>query len=289
MSARKYFSLLFMIFIFSGITNAQRKPFFFIQMTDPQFGFIEANKSFEKETVLYQKAVDEVNRLNPDFVVITGDIVNKATDSIQWAEFKRLTSKIKPSILVYITPGNHDISNNPTQQSIDEYKLSHGDDKFSFRHKKNMFIGFNSCLIKADAPELEQKQFEWLENELKNVKRSNNIVLFCHQPFFVDKPDEPEQYFNIGIEKRMKYLDLFVRNNVNYVFAGHLHRNASGKYDNLNMITTSAVGKPLGDAPSGFRIVIVSKQGITSTYYGLDDMPESINLKLNNPNKIKHK
>ncbi|MDQ1297222.1 MAG: hypothetical protein QG611_1202 [Bacteroidota bacterium] len=284
----KLFVFSLLVIFFSATVTAQKKPshgkFFIIQLTDPQFGFIEANKSFEKETELYQKAVDEVNRLRPDFVIITGDLVNKNTDSLQWAEFDRITAEMNPSIPVYFSPGNHDIGNNPTLQDIDRFKAVHGDDKFSFKHKKSWFIGLNTCIIKSDSPELEQQQFIWLENELKKAKRAKNILIFTHYSFFLNEPDEPDKYFNIGIEKRKKYLNLFSEYKVNSVFAGHLHNNAYGKNGTMNMITTSAVGKPLGKAPSGFRIIVVSKQGVASTFYGLDDMPASVNYNDNDHN-----
>ena len=59
--------LLIAFLIISQINNS--KPFFFIQMSDPQFGFLDANESIEKETILYERAVADINRLNPDFVV----------------------------------------------------------------------------------------------------------------------------------------------------------------------------------------------------------------------------
>ena len=69
---------LAMILIFAGTAFAQKKnqtiPWFFIQLTDPQFGMFDCNVSFEKETILYEKAVAKINSLNPDFVVITGDL-----------------------------------------------------------------------------------------------------------------------------------------------------------------------------------------------------------------------
>ena len=54
----------------------QNDPWFFIQITDPQFGMFTKNEGFEKETILYEKAVDKINKLKPDFVVITGDFVH---------------------------------------------------------------------------------------------------------------------------------------------------------------------------------------------------------------------
>jgi 3',5'-cyclic AMP phosphodiesterase CpdA len=284
MRLHKLFTLFLSVILLSGTVSAQNKrsarPFFFIQITDPQFGFLDENKSFKRETELYQKAVDEVNRLNPDFVVITGDLVNNGTDSLQWAEFKSITSNIKPSVPVYYSPGNHDIGQTPTKQSISHYIASFGDDKFSFKHKKNWFIGFNSCVIKADAPEMEEEQFVWLKKELKNAKKAKHVILFCHHPLFIKDPDEPETYSNISIEKRKKYLELFEGKNVNALFAGHYHDNAYGKYNRLSMITSGAVGKPLGKAFSGLRIVVVSKSGVASAYYSLDNIPETVDFEI---------
>ena len=63
---------------FNGI--AQTSSITIIQVTDPQFGFFDKNENFEKETVLYTKAVEQINAIGPDFVVITGDFVNNPRD-----------------------------------------------------------------------------------------------------------------------------------------------------------------------------------------------------------------
>ena len=97
------------------------QPWFFIQITDPQFGMFESNNGFEKETALYEKAVSEINGLKPDFVVITGDLVNDPKSQAQIAEFKRITAQINSDIPVYLTPGNHDVGQEPDKQSIDSY------------------------------------------------------------------------------------------------------------------------------------------------------------------------
>ena len=55
-------------------------PFFFIQLTDPQFGMTASNAGFEQETANLEFAVATVNRLHPAFVVVTGDLVNRPGD-----------------------------------------------------------------------------------------------------------------------------------------------------------------------------------------------------------------
>jgi hypothetical protein len=42
------------------------------------------------------------------------------------------------------------------------------------------------------------------------------------------------------------------------------------------MIITSAVGKPLGSAPSGIRIIKVYKNRIEDKYYALDEIPDAV-------------
>lgn len=274
--------IVFILFfcLIAGTASSQKtnssKPFFFIQITDPQFGFFEGNKNFAKETELYERAVKAINKLSPDFVVITGDLVHDRKDQGQIKEFKRITGEINSKIPVHYTPGNHDIGNTPLQADIDEFVSEYGSDKFSFTHKKSAFIGFNSCIIKANTPDLEQAQLDWLKKELAKNKKAKHIILFCHHPFFVKTFDEEEFYFNIPFEKRSKYISLFLENKVDAIIAGHLHNNATTKYKNLEVITTSAVGKPLAEVPSGFRVVKVYPDRIETNYYSLDEIPAKI-------------
>lgn len=275
---KRLISAIFTLCILIGIGNAQKSnasaPFSIIQVTDPQFGMYESDKGFSKETELYEKAVDAINKLNPDFVVLTGDLVNKKDDRAQVAEFKRITAKIKKEITVYYSPGNHDIGQPTTQKDIDIFISDYGHDRFSFKHKKSLIIGVNSCLIKSNTPVLEESQFDWLKKELNKGKKAKNIVLFTHYPFFINTFDEADAYFNIAIETRNRYLSLFKEYGVDAVFAGHLHNNGAGKFGDMQMITTSAVGKPLGKVESGFRVIKIYPDRIESVYYTLNEIPE---------------
>jgi predicted phosphodiesterase len=66
---------------------------------------------------------------------------------------------------------------------------------------------------------------------------------------------------------------------VDAVFSGHLHKNADARFKDIQMITTSAAGKPLSNDPSGIRIINVFKTGIESDYYSVDEIPQSIMFK----------
>jgi serine/threonine-protein phosphatase CPPED1 len=272
--------LIILILSLSGYSNAQsltdETSFFFIQMTDPQFGMHEENMGFEMESELYMKAVAEINRLKPEFVVITGDLVHDPDDENQISEFKDLTGKIDPGIPVYILPGNHDIGQVPDKESLKKYEKNYGDDKFAFSHKGSLFIGMNTSLIKADLDKFEAKQFKWLKKQLKKARSSSHILVFGHYPFFIKSFDEPENYSNIQLKHRVKYLSLFEENEVDAIFSGHLHNNAQAEYEGIQLTATSAVGKPLGKAPSGFRIIQVTDDHIEHTFYGLDEVPDKV-------------
>ena len=98
----------------------------FIQMTDPQFGMYTGNKGFAQETTNFEFAVATANRLKPAFVVLTGDLVNAAGDAAQIAEFKRVAGKLDKSIRLFPMPGNHDVGNEPTKESLAKYREQFG-------------------------------------------------------------------------------------------------------------------------------------------------------------------
>jgi serine/threonine-protein phosphatase CPPED1 len=282
MKTTKNFLILLAILLSTGISYAQKgnssDSFFFIQMSDPQFGLIDPSTGFKQETALYEKAVQKINNLKPAFVVITGDFTQNHGDSKQIAEFKRITGIIDASIPVYLTPGNHDLGDSLNQKAINSYIADYGDTKFSFDYNGSHFIGFNSSIIKANTPGLEEAQFAWLEKELSSVTGSKNIILLCHHPFFTVSSDEADNNITIVTAIRNKYLDLFRKYRVNAIFAGHTHKNGYAKDGNMEMIITSAVGRPYGKDPSGFRIVKVYADRLESTFYGLDEVPAKVEL-----------
>ena len=282
MKSERIISALLLLCILNGILIAQGKNgddnCFFIQITDPQFGMFENNEGFEKETVLYEKAVEHVNKLKPDFVVITGDFVHNSNNKSQIEEFLKITAKIHPEIPVYLSPGNHDVGQEPDKQSLQTYIDTYGYDRFSFNLKGYFFVGLNTSLIKGDMPRCEKKQYKWLKKELKEGQDFSQVVLFCHYPFFINAFDEPEKYSNIALEDREKYLSLFEEYNVDAVFSGHYHNNAFAKYGDIQFVTTSAIGKPLGEAPSGIRIIRIYNGKIKHEFFGLDEIPETVSF-----------
>lgn len=265
---------LLAVFVSHGIA-ADSASFFFLQLSDPQFGFIDNNKSISAETEAMNKAVTAINQLKPPFVVITGDFVNNSKSKEQIAAYKSMIAQIDSSVKVYMIPGNHDIGK-VSRASIDNYKKNYGETHFSFRYGDCVFIGIDSNIIKEEDKEREEVQFKWLEQELQKTKDARFKFVFTHCSVFLKRMDEPVNYSNFSLPMREKYVRLFQKYGVNAIFAGHLHNNAYGKVGNMEMITIGPVGKVLGTGYQGMNLVKVYPDRFISEFIALNQLPKEV-------------
>lgn len=272
------------LWLVSGLLASGAEPFFFIQLSDPQFGMYATNANFVQETANFEFAVASVNRLKPAFVVITGDLVNRPGDPGQISEFKRIVGKIDPAIPVYNVAGNHDISNTPTPETVATYTNHFGPDHYTFRHGEFCGIVLDSTIIQTPdkVQSLLTEQEAWLESQLEKAQKegARHIVVFQHHSWFLNSADEADQYFNLPLARRAKYLELFRKFGAKYAFCGHYHKNKVARDGDLEVVTTGAVGKPLGDK-SGIRIVIVRDTGIEHHFYSFGEIPNQVGLETN--------
>ena len=251
--------------------------FFFIQLADTQFGF----GNYEQNVQNFKDAATYINKHKPEFVVVCGDLVSDPFKEEEKNIFLEISKTI--TVPVYVVAGNHDVGNTPSAKTMAWYRKNFGKDWYSFDHKGCAGVVLNSSLIKSpgDQPEEAKKQRAWVESEFEKLsnKGYSHIFVFTHHPFFLKKFDEADQYFNIQTPHRVGYFAMFEKYGVRAVFSGHYHKNSYGKHKEIEMITTSAIGRPLGKDPSGFRIVEVFKDSIEHTYFGLKDAPVKIDVK----------
>jgi predicted phosphodiesterase len=272
---RVYLRSFAAILAFSGGLHAQT----FIQMSDPQFGMFAKDENFVHETANFEFAIATANRLQPAFVIVTGDLINKGGDAAQTAEYKRITAKLDPKIRLFSLPGNHDVGNEPTSESLARYRERFGPDYYTFRVGDIVGIVLNSNLEKGaeKVPEESAKMEIWLRGELAKAKQEGKRpIIFQHIPFFLKTPDEADQYFNIPRETRQRYLKLLHEYGVREVFAGHLHHNEEGWDGELDMVGTGPVGMPLDGGKSGIRLVTLKAGKVTHKFYDFGELPQSI-------------
>jgi 3',5'-cyclic AMP phosphodiesterase CpdA len=253
--------------------------FFFIQMADPQFGMYTRDRDSAQETANYEFAIATANRLKPRFVIVCGDLVNKPGDRAQIEEYRRISAKLDRSIRLYHISGNHDVGNEPTPASLETYREHFGPDHYGFQEGPLYGIALNSSLIHSPqhAPQAYEAQQSWLRAELAKAKASGakHIVIFQHHPFFLERGDEADQYFNIPLVRRKPLLEMFRSAGVRHMFAGHYHRNAHGRDGEIEMVTTGPVGMPLGGARSGMRLVWVTDSDLSHQYFEFGALPNA--------------
>ena len=240
------------------------KPFFFVQITDPQLGFKEKDSMAEGVRLLAE-TVEAINRIRPAFVVVTGDMTNNRFNEEQWAAYQELIGRIDKDIPVWHVPGNHDLK--PREEGdLQHYLDRYGYDRFSFRYGGCAFIGMNTCFLKDRCIEQEQEHCTWLLKELARSQGARFRFVFTHCPVVKESPDEKEDYFNFQAPYRQFYLEQFSRYRVSAVFSGHLHRARACEADGVPYYTTSASGLTLGDGTSGLNIVTVYKDRFTTEF-----------------------
>ena len=110
------------------------EPFTFVQISDTQLGFSD----YQRDMDSFRQAVTQINDLNPSFVVICGDLVNQASDK-SFSDFKEIKSSLK--MPCYCVPGNHDIGNKPTPESLRRYREIIGEDRFVVDHVETTLSG----------------------------------------------------------------------------------------------------------------------------------------------------
>ncbi len=63
---------------------------------------------------IFEKAVEKINLMDPEFVLYVGDLIEGSTDEYvvdkQWKAFEKLIAPL--GMRFFFVPGNHDISNN---------------------------------------------------------------------------------------------------------------------------------------------------------------------------------
>ncbi len=218
-------------------------------------------------------AIEIANHLRPEFVVVGGDMIDDPSRAEQVESLLSIASRLDDDIPIHWAPGNHDISSNflvPSAHDIDKYREIFGPDYYSFSYGPVTYVVMNTVVI--DHPELVpdefEEQMEWLERELTVAE--GEVVLMGHHPLFVRSADEDDTYWNLPVERRRRILELAHGAGVRLALAGHWHRNSIAHDGPLEMVTSGPIGYPLGDDPSGYRIVNVTDRGLSHRYEPLE-------------------
>ncbi len=258
---------------FSGMTAEEASGY---EARDMRVEPVPRVEGFEWDAARYEAAIAVANAMRPRFVVVGGDMIDDAANADQLEELLRITATLDPDIPMRWAPGNHDIALDtvaPRPHDIEKYRETFGADYYTFDEGPARFIVLNTVVI--DHPEHVpgelDEQLEFLGRELARAAGDGvaHVVLFGHHPLFLESADEEDTYWNLPQERRRIVLDLIHRHGVRIAFAGHWHRNSLAFDGDFEMVTSGPVGFPLGDDPSGYRVVTVQESQVTHRYAAL--------------------
>lgn len=253
------------------------KPYVIVQIADAQLGFT-ASDAFKAEGKEYEgdvsyevkylkQAIDMVNEIKPDAVVFTGDQVHNPGNSFEWSAFKTAVSAISKDIKVFHLPGNHDIHLGIDEVNMEPFEERFGKGNFVYDESDVKIIGLNTNYIKYNDPR-ENEQFEWLIEALKK-KKNQTTVIFGHHPFFLNDIEEGDGYFQIQKSKRKVYFNVFSKNDVAAVYAGHLHDSANGEFNGIPSYTSTSISVQLGDAQPSIRLITIDGGKVATEFVQL--------------------
>ena len=230
------------------LETAMPPSFSFVQLCDTQLGM----GGYADDVARFRSAVRQINRIHPDFAIICGDLIHVA-DEQSFSDFNAIWANFE--IPCYRAPGNHDVKNAPTPESLAYYRETIGKDYYAFEHKGRLFVIVNTQLWKAPLEIETATQDRWLAGTLADAQNKGLPVFIAgHYPLFINTPDEPEEYMNLPLERRRALLDLMTSHGVVAVLGGHTHRFLSNDYQGIQFVNGETTSKNFDGRPFGFRL-----------------------------------
>ena len=258
----RYF-LLVMLIILSSCEGVN-KSFSFVQLCDPQLGM----GGYQQDMESLRLAVKQINDMNPDFVLICGDLVHHASDTT-FSDFQGIIENFE--VPVYLVPGNHDVGMAPTDSTLDYYRSFLGEDYYDFKHKGYTFIVTNSLLWKTNVEGESEKHHSWFTSTLdRHSRKKQNLVVAGHIPLYLEQVDEEENYSNFPQSERAQLLDLFKHYEVAAYLTGHTHRTIILQEDMTQLVSGETSSKNFDGRPLGFRLWEASPDTLSHQFVAIE-------------------
>ncbi|WGS64964.1 metallophosphoesterase [Marinitoga aeolica] len=189
----------------------------------------------------HKYVADTLAKDNPEFVINSGDLVEKGDWLDDWNSFFNEISNLAKNSIYYPLLGNHERNNSYYYQAFYLPKGSGDYNKrwYYFDYGKIRFIFLDSNAVGTQ--QLEKSQLKWLENILKNSS-DKTVLVFYHHPFWNNCKG-----YNYGMESHLEELwrPLFEKYGVKAVFNGHVHSYERHEKNGIIYVITGGGGAPL--------------------------------------------
>ncbi len=261
-------AFLFAVLVIGQDSESKKsEAFSFVQMCDTQLGM----GGYEHDVATFKQAVEQINAMETDFVVICGDLVQTANEK-SYKDFNAIRAGF--TLPCYCAAGNHDVGNEPTPASLNKYRETVGEDYYAVEHKGYTVLIANTQLWKSEVEGESEKHDEWFRASLEAAKaKGSPVFVVVHYPLFTKAPDEEENYYNLPLKKRKEILTLCEENGVVGFLAGHTHKQISHEYKGILLVNGETTSKNFDKRPMGFRLWNVGdKKGLRHEFVELKGM-----------------
>ena len=195
-----------------------------IQLSD-----IHVGAQFREQ--IFEKVIHEVNSLNPDAVVITGDLTNEGLKE-QYEKCKTLISKINAEKIIAIS-GNHDYRNTGYLHFKKYFPLQ----TINELDDNVVLVTLGTARPDRDEGEVGYRQTLWLERTMKKYQNKTTILAMHHH--LIGIPDTGSD--RLTIIDAGDVLRATLDSNVNLVLCGHKHRPWLWDFNNLLIANAGSV------------------------------------------------
>ena len=264
----------------SGATNTspqaasrpgEFQPFSFVHISDPHLGVVGAADA------RFARQAEQINRMKPDFVVLTGDLTYGLSDrhmAVIDAELKQFQVPVK------LIPGNHDVNN---AQSLETYRRKYGQDYYLFTHNDCDFVFLDTAILDPQSPwysgkderfrEEVRRQWEWLEKTLADSRQAGrrHVFLLLHIPPFVNTQEERGLFACLSRPTRDRLLALADKFGVEIILAGHIHRTIEIQSGRTAIYTVGGTYWPIDKRGYGCRVLKVEQDRVSQEYVRLPE------------------
>jgi hypothetical protein len=214
------------------------------------------------------KAIDEINLLQPDFVLITGDLtflLYPRPANIEYEDAYRILSRLR--VPAFVSPGNHDLYDldyddvdrphtsdgkqlwpqyfGPLYYSVDVGGDLHlvSLNTFDWPDDRREALDEGDEFSTRAGGDIGEEQFEWLTQDLDTYRTGNprgTIVTFAHHD-----PSWIQARHPWAGEKRLETRDLIAEMDVGVHFAGHTHEDRVARFHQGQIVETNGRRGPV--------------------------------------------
>ena len=202
----------------------------------------------------FDTLVDEVNEIDPEVIVITGDLTNEGLMK-EYEKCKTLLTKFKTKKIIAIS-GNHDYRN--TGYLL--FKRYFPFQTINELSEDVVLVTVGTARPDRNEGEVGYRQNLWLERTMKKYKDKVKIVAMHHHLIAI--PDTGSD--QLTVVDAGDVLRTILETDVDVVLCGHKHRPWSWNFGNLNVINagTATSERVRGLFENTYNILTISGKDV---------------------------